>query len=108
MMPANTRISDVTAGSCNLGLPCCAHSRSGINATGSPDVFVNTLQDHRLTDTGPTRCPHGGTFASIVGSNDVFINTLPQTRINDATMCLLCGITGVHVTGSPDVYTNGY
>lgn len=105
-MPQATRISDTTTGICNLGLDCCSHSRSGTNATGSPNVFINGLACHRLTDTGPTNCPHGGTFQSIQGSPNVFVNGLPKTRIGDTTQCINCGETGNHSSGSPNVIVN--
>lgn len=107
-MPASTRISDSTVGTCDLGLECCPHSRSGTNSTGSPDVFINNLKSHRLTDTGPTNCPHSGTFESVEGSPNVFVNGLPKTRITDTTICLNCGQSGNHVSGSQDVFVNGF
>lgn len=103
-MPAVTRLSDNTTGVCNLGLPCCPHGRTGTNSTTSPNVFVNGLGLHRLTDTGPTNCPHGGTFASTTGSGTVFCNGLPVTRIGDVTTCQSCGETGNHTAGSPNVF----
>jgi uncharacterized Zn-binding protein involved in type VI secretion len=106
-MPAVTRVSDGTTGICDVGLDCCPHGRAGTNNTGSPNVFVNGLPLHRLTDTGPTNCPHGGTFASTSGSGTVFCNGLPVTRIGDATTCQSCGIVGSHVSGSPNVFAGG-
>lgn len=106
-MPAVTRVSDGTTGACDIGLDCCPHGRAGTNNTGSPNVFVNGLPLHRLTDTGPTNCPHGGTFASTSGSGTVFCNGLPVTRIGDATTCQSCGIVGSHVSGSPNVFAGG-
>lgn len=106
-MPAVTRINDGTSGVCNPGLPCCPHSRSGTNRTGSPDVFVNDIPLHRVTDTGPTNCPHGGTFASISGSSTVFCNGLRVTRIGDTTVCQSCGQSGSHTGGSPNVFVGG-
>lgn len=107
-MPAVTRISDSTVGTCDMGLPCCSHGRSGTNATGSPNVFVNTLASHRVTDTGPCNCPHGGSFISTEGSPNVFVNNKPQTRISDTTICQNCGESGNHSTGSPNVFANGH
>lgn len=106
-MPAVTRISDSTTGVCDLGLPDCPHSRSGTNSVGSPNVYVNGLALHRLTDTGPTNCPHGGTFKSVSGSSTVFCNGLPVTRISDTTVCEVCGQSGSHVSGSPNVNAGG-
>lgn len=102
-MPAVTRIGDGTVGTCNLGLPCCPHSRAGNNSVGSPNVTVNGKPVHRLTDTGPCNCPHGGTFASVSGSSTVTVNGLPITRIGDTTQCQSCGMSGNHVEGSPNV-----
>ena len=106
-MSAVTRISDGTVGVCSLGLPCCPHSRAGNNAVGSPNVFVNSIALHRLTDTGPTNCPHSGTFASTSGSSSVYVNSLKVTRIGDTTTCQSCGQTGNHVSGSSNVYAGG-
>lgn len=105
-MPASTRINDSTSGICNLKLDCCSHGRSGTNATGSPNVFINDLACHRVTDTGPCNCPHGGIFKSIEGSPNVFVNGLPKTRIGDTTQCINCGELGHHVSGSPNVFVN--
>lgn len=106
-MPSATRVSDSTSGVCDVGLPCCAHGRSGTNATGSPNVIINGLLAHRLSDTGPCNCPHGGTFQSVQGSPNVFVNGLPQTRISDSTVCMGCGCGGSHTSGSPNVFVNG-
>lgn len=103
-MPAVTRISDSTTGICDVGLPCCSHGRSGTNSSGSPDVFVNGLAAHRLGDTGPCNCPHGGTFGSTSGSGTVFVNGKPLTRIGDTTSCMMCGMSGSHVSGSGNVF----
>ncbi|GMB00930.1 PAAR domain-containing protein [Pelosinus sp. IPA-1] len=106
-MAAVTRQGDSTTGVCNLGLPCCPHGRSGTNQTDSPNVYVNGKPVHRLHDTGPTNCPHGGTFQSVGGSSTVFINGQPATRIGDTTTCLLCGQSGSHSSGSPNVFIGG-
>lgn len=103
-MPAVTKVGDGTTGVCNLGLPCCPHSRAGTNAVGSGNVFVNGAPLHRLGDTGPTNCPHSGTFASTAGSGTVFCNGMPVTRIGDTTTCESCGQSGSHVSGSPNVF----
>jgi uncharacterized Zn-binding protein involved in type VI secretion len=98
-----TRVTDGTIGVCNIGLPCCPHSRAGTNATGSPDVRIDGLPAHRVTDTGPCNCPHGGTFESVEGSATVRANGLRLTRIADITVCQNCGQPGNHAAGSPDV-----
>lgn len=106
-MPATTKVGDSTTGICDMGLDCCAHSRSGTNAVGSPDVNINGSPAHRLGDTGPCNCPHGGTFASTVGSGTVFVNGQPLTRIGDTTTCQSCGQSGSHVSGSSNVFAGG-
>lgn len=103
-MPAVTRLGDSTTGTCDVGAPCCSHSRSGTNSAVSPDVFTNGLGTHRLTDTGPCNCPHGGTFQTVSGSSTVFVNGLPITRIGDSTVCMGCGMGGSHTAGSGNVY----
>lgn len=106
-MPAVTKVGDGTTGTCDLGLDCCPHGRSGTNTAGSPNVFVNGQPLHRLNDTGPTNCPHGGTFATTAGSSTVFCNGQPVTRIGDTTTCQSCGQSGSHVTGSSNVFAGG-
>lgn len=106
-MPAATRIGDGTTGTCDLGLDCCPHGRSGTNTTGSPNVFINGLAAHRQSDTGGTNCPHGGTFITTGGSSTVFINGRPATRIGDATTCQACGKAGAHTSGSGNVFIGG-
>ena len=102
-MAATTRVTDGTVGICDIGDICCPHGRSGTNATGSPDVDINGLPGHRLTDTGPCNCPHSGTYQSVEGCADVEVNDLPLTTIGHTTLCMSCGKTGNHVSGSPDV-----
>lgn len=103
-MPSVTKVGDSTSGICNLGLDCCPHGRSGTNAVGSPNVFVNSQPAHRLTDSGGTNCPHGGVFNSVSGSATVFVNGLPLTRIGDSTQCQVCGMPGSHSSGSSNVF----
>lgn len=106
-MPAVTRISDRTEGTCSAGLDCCPHGRSGTNAGGSPNVTVNGLRVHRKGDSGSCNCPHGGTFESAEGSPNVNANGQPITRIGDAAACINCGQIGRHASGSPNVTVNG-
>lgn len=103
-MPAVTRKGDTETGVCDLGLPDCPHTRNGVNTSVSPNVFVNNLGLHRLTDSGPCNCPHGGTYKSSSGSSSVFVNGKPATRIGDTTTCTNCGKSGHHVSGSPNVF----
>ena len=88
-----TRIGDVTSGVCDLGLPCCPHGRTGTNSEGSPNVFIN--------------CPHGGFFQSVEASKTVFVNGRGLTRAGDVTVCVVCGMGGSHVNGSPNVFVGG-
>ena len=106
-MPAATRLSDSTTGICDLGLPCCPHGRSGTNGTVSSDVFINGRGAHRQGDTGATNCPHGGTFQSVGASATVFINGRGATRIGDSTVCIVCGQSGSHTSGSGNVFIGG-
>ena len=106
-MPAATRLGDSTVGTCNVGLPCCPHGRSGTNAEVSPNVIINGLGAHRKGDTGPCNCPHGGTFQSVGASGTVLINGRGATRIGDSTVCMGCGQRGSHVAGSPNVIMGG-
>lgn len=103
-MPAVTRSGDTTTGTCNMGLDCCPHGRTGSNSSTSPDVYVNGLGLHRLNDTGTANCPHGGVFKTVSGSGTVFCNGQPVTRIGDTTTCQSCGEAGSHTTGSPNVF----
>lgn len=103
-MPAAVRKNDITQGSCNAGLDCCSHSRSGINTEVSGDVFINGLGARRLGDVGDCRCPHGGSYRSTSGSATVFINGKPAVRTGDSTECTSCGCGGTHTTGSPNVF----
>ena len=106
-MPPVTRLTDSTTGTCDPGLPCCPHSRSGTNQVVSPDTFANSLNIHRRTDTGPCNCPHSGTFRSVEASSTVFVNCLGVTRIGDMTVCIDCQKSGNHVSGSPNVIVGG-
>ncbi|WP_295163442.1 PAAR domain-containing protein [Selenomonas sp. F0473] len=106
-MPEAVRYGDGTTGTCDLGLPCCPHERSGTVNVVSGNVFVNGRGLHRLSDTGPTNCPHGGTFESTKGSGTVFCNGKPVVRIGDATRCKSCGQSGSHTTGSGNVFVGG-
>lgn len=106
-MPQATKVGDSTTGTCNLGLPCCPHGRSGTNSVGSPNVFINSSPAHRVGDTGPTNCPHGGTFSSSSGSSSVFVNGKPLTRVGDTTVCQSCGMSGSHSSGSSNVFVGG-
>ena len=49
-MPAAVRDGDATTGTCDKGLPCCPHGRSGTVSVTSGNVFVNGRGLHRLND----------------------------------------------------------
>ncbi len=106
-MPEAARLGDQEVGTCNPGLPCCPHSRTGTNQEVSPNVLINGLGAHRKNDTGPCNCPHGGTFKTTGGSGTVFINGRAAVRIGDSTTCIDCGQGGSHTTGSPNVIIGG-
>lgn len=106
-MPAVTRMGDSTSGTCNIGLPCCPHGRTGTNTVISPNVRANGLGVHRVIDTGTTNCPHGGIFESVTGSGTVRVNGQFVTRVGDLTVCQSCGQSGSHSSGSPNVFAGG-
>lgn len=106
-MPAATKISDTTTGICDIGEDCCSHGRTGINGTGSPNVFINGKPAHRLSDGGSIICPHGGYFQSVAASKTVIVNGLGLTRIGDSTVCVNCGCNGNHNSGSQNVFAGG-
>lgn len=103
-MPSAVRRDDITSGTCNIGDDCCSHGRSGINTEVSGDAFINGLGARRAGDIGNCRCPHGGSYKSEEGSSTVFINGKPAVRTGDMTRCTSCGCTGIHTTGSDDVF----
>jgi len=87
-------------------------------ATGSGDVFVNNIPAARLSDMTTGHTLPGHTFYPSVpittGSGSVFVNNLPLARIGDAH-AEHCDTphnnsdchTGVIVTGSSDVFSDG-
>lgn len=71
--------------------------------TGSPNVFVNGLPIHRVSDAWDTHCDsdcHDSIL--VVGSSSVFVNGLPVGRVGDAVEC---GSTVA--TGSLNVFVGG-
>lgn len=72
------------------------------NAQASPDVYVNDLGSHRLSDNWEAHCClgcHGGNLQA--GSPNVFVNDLEKGRIGDPVDC-----GSYCMTGSPDVFVN--
>lgn len=99
-MPYVTRISDRTTGTCNPGLDCCPHSRSGTNAEGTQLLEVDGELAHLVGHSGPCNCPHGGTFESARGSELFEVDGIPVTLIGHTTICRSCGQSGSHISGS--------
>lgn len=106
-MPAVARLGDEEMGVCDIKAKCCPHSRGGTNSTASLDVFVNGIGVHRKGDMGVCNCPHTGNFVTTGGSGTVFINGRAAVRIADSTLCQNCGQSGVHTTGSDNVFIGG-
>lgn len=89
-------------GAARLGDICTGHGcfPSRANSSGSPDVFINGMPAHRVSDSWlPHTCvsTHDSVLGS--GSNTVFINGKAAGRIGDA---VACGST--IMTGSSDVF----
>lgn len=69
---------------------------------GSPNIYVNSIPAHRVTDTWEVHCAgicHNSQMAA--GSPNVFFNTLSAARVGDAIGC-----TSTAATGSPNVFIN--
>lgn len=99
-MPLATCVGHSTTGTCDIGLPCCPHGRSGTNSQGSTIFESEGKPVHLLTHVGPTNCPHGGTFESVQGSELIEAEGLPVTLVGHTTVCRDCGKTGAHSTGT--------
>ncbi|MDR1874372.1 MAG: hypothetical protein LBQ90_05065 [Synergistaceae bacterium] len=99
-MPLATCVEHGTSGTCDIGLKCCPHGRSGTNAEGTELFESEGKLVHLLTHHGPTHCPHGGTFASVQGAELIEVEGLPVTLIGHTTQCVACGQTGAHVEGT--------
>lgn len=96
-MPAVTRQGDLCTGH-----PPCFEPRPP--SSWSPNVFVNSRQVIRVTDSYPPHgippcLPHSGNLAD--GSPNVFVNDLKLGRIGDP---LNCG--SLVQQGSGDVFAN--
>jgi uncharacterized Zn-binding protein involved in type VI secretion len=99
-MSLATCVGHGTAGTCDIGLPCCPHGRSGTNAEGSEIFEIEGQPVHLLSHHGSTNCPHGGTFASAQGSELIEAEGLPVTLVGHTTQCVACGQSGAHVEGA--------
>ena len=85
-MPRAARIGDIGA--------CAVHGPNSL-ATGSPNVKINGIPAHRISDSWSCGA------AQAEGSPNVRVNRLPLGRIGDQ------GDHGGPVaTGSPNVYVN--
>ncbi len=94
-MPASHRFTDVCTGH------GCFPPRP--TASGSPNVFVNSLDQMRVTDPYEPHCCgtcHPGNLAA--GSPNVYVNSLAAGRIGDPVDC-----GSLAAQGSPDVFING-
>lgn len=96
-MPAVTRVGDN-----DTGHDACPPRPL---ATGSGDVFVNSIKTGRQTDSYvPHGCvvhaPHSGIIAS--GSSTVYVNSLQIGRIGDPVSC-----GGSVAVGSGNVFAGG-
>lgn len=92
-MPRVCRIGDV-------------HACGAVAQTGSPNVFVNGIAVHRISDIDV----HCGPTIQIEGSGTVFANNLGFARIGDNHAGCPCDPPhppSPHVTGSPNVFANG-
>ena len=95
-MPAVTRLADQGTGH------GCWPARG--NDQASPNVFVNNIPVHRVTDHWPTHCCGPACHDSNLAEGDltVYVNNLSVGRIGDAVAC------GSKVAeGSPDVFADG-
>lgn len=95
-MPAAVRLGDISAG--HAGWPARANDQA------SPNVFINSLAAHRVTDHWPTHCDgvpvcHDGTLSA--GSPNVFVNGHALGRVGDS---ISCGDSAAQ--GSPNVFVN--
>ena len=94
-MPAVSRVGDS-----HTNHPPCS---PGEAASGSSNVFVNSISTHRKTDPntphGFVLCvPHSNNLSS--SSETVFVNSLGISRIGDSYSC------GVKLNaGSPNVFS---
>lgn len=87
---------------CRLHDPCTGHGcyPSRPNVQGSPNVFTNSLPNHRQTDAWDSHCCGGCHSSQLAqGSPTVFINSLQAGRVGDPVAC------GSRVMeGSPNVF----
>ena len=66
------------------------------NIMGSPNVFVNKRQAHRLGDMWAYHCcgPDCHDSSTAEGSKTVYVNGIPLSRIGDAVACGSAIMTG--------------
>lgn len=87
------------------GCPACPHTCVGPAVTGSPDVYVNSLNALRhMPDIGVhAACCDGNMWQTKDKSGTVFINSKGAVRDTDGTTH--CGGSGNMISGSGNVYT---
>lgn len=93
-MPAVARLGDLDTGH------DCFPPRA--NDQASPDVFVNGIPVHRVTDHWPSHCCDSNCHDSFLasGSPTVFCNGLPVARVGDPVAC-----GSLVAEGSPNVFS---
>ena len=81
---------------------CTGHGSCARRAhvTGSPDVFVNGIPSHRVSDAWARHCTHESVLAA--GSKTVFVNGRPKGRVGDPVAC-----GSLVATGSNNVFVGG-
>lgn len=74
------------------------------NSQGSPNVFVNSRNHHRLGDAWMVHCCLSSCHSSVTctGSSTVFVNSIPAARVGDMVCC-----TSAIMTGSFNVFEGG-
>ena len=84
------------------GCITCAHSCKGKAIKGSPNVYVNSKNALRVTDTGVhAACCGPNNWTASKGSATVFANGLASHRLNDQDTH--CGGVGKMIEASDNV-----
>ncbi len=78
-MPAVSRLTDITIGTCSHGLPCCPHTCVGVRVTGSPNTNVNGLAVSRVTDIAVHTCFSPDSFLFVNGE----FKTFKEVNVDD-------------------------
>ena len=80
------RVTDMTVGICNHGMPCCPHLTVGQHIIGSFNTSINGLPAVRLSDMSIHSCPHCGIGWAIQSSFTDIVNYLGQHRLLDMVL----------------------